>query len=84
MVLGSLVYLTGLFLTCIIKESKWEHPIILNVTWVAFAAAFCFGIGDAVVNTQVYATLGEHFRVNNLGAFTVFQFLQGQFLIFSM
>eukprot|EP01121_Diplochlamys_sp_Union-15-3_P016885 TRINITY_DN5834_c0_g1_i1.p1 TRINITY_DN5834_c0_g1~~TRINITY_DN5834_c0_g1_i1.p1 ORF type:complete len:437 (-),score=44.81 TRINITY_DN5834_c0_g1_i1:137-1447(-) len=74
--IGSVIYAVGLILTSFLKERQILHPQILQAPLVAFIAAFCFGIGDAIFNTQVYASLGQIFTNSSAGAFTIFQFMQ--------
>ena len=53
-------------------EPAWEE-----VSWIAYLAAFCFGIGDSLVNTQTYALIGKLFKKEETTrAFTVFQLYQ--------
>lgn len=78
-VLGSAVYGGGLALVLLIKYGYILTPSILSIPLAAFAAAFCFGIGDCTFNTQTYAILGQLFGKNeheSVAAFTIFQFTQ--------
>ena len=76
---GSLIYGGGLALVSLIKYDYITDPQILSIPLAAFAAAFCFGIGDCTFNTQTYAILGQLFGRNEqeaVAAFTIFQFTQ--------
>jgi len=51
----------------------------LHPTWfyMYYLAALCFGIGDSLFNTQIYASLGTLYKGDYLvPAFSVFQFFQ--------
>lgn len=52
-------------------------PLLLDNSWVAYMAALCFGIGDSVLNTQIYALLGKLYSGQVMvRSFTVFQLYQ--------
>eukprot|EP00730_Choanoeca_flexa_P013074 TRINITY_DN4940_c0_g1_i2.p1 TRINITY_DN4940_c0_g1~~TRINITY_DN4940_c0_g1_i2.p1 ORF type:complete len:425 (+),score=97.95 TRINITY_DN4940_c0_g1_i2:276-1550(+) len=78
-ILGGLVYCGGLALSAWLKHTglpgpspDWEH-----VSWIAYLAAVCFGIGDSLLNTQTYALIGKLFdEKETTRAFTVFQLYQ--------
>src|SRR5690349_10400506 len=60
--LGAAFYASGLTLASLIHYGYLHHPTTVHdVSIFAFLAAFCFGIGDCVANTQTYAILGELF-----------------------
>lgn len=76
-IVGSVVYGGGLTLAALIKYEYILNPTILSIPLAAFAAAFCFGIGDCTFNTQTYAILGQLFGSGDtVAAFTIFQFTQ--------
>lgn len=53
------------------------HPVLLDNSWVAYTAAMCFGIGDSVLNTQIYALLGKLYKGQVMvRSFTVYQLYQ--------
>ncbi len=79
MLLGCSLYGLGLLLTCALKYKDWMSPTVVDIPLIAFAAGFCFGIGDSVFNTQTYSLLGHLFpnpENKSLPAFTIFQFCQ--------
>ena len=48
--------------------------MFLEVSYAAYLAAFCFGVGDSLINTQIYALIGKIFTgEDTTRAFTVFQ-----------
>lgn len=52
-------------------------PLLLDNSWVAYTAACCFGIGDSVLNTQIYALLGKLYEGQVMvRSFTVYQLFQ--------
>lgn len=52
-VLGTVLFMAGLALVVVLKESPTAFASIAGAPWGAYVAAFCFGAGDSVFNTQV-------------------------------
>jgi hypothetical protein len=75
-IIGVVLYGTGLGLVVVLKELN-PAPHWHDVTWVAFIAAFCFGVGDSIFNTQGYALVGHLYHgKDSVGAFTIYQLFQ--------
>lgn len=72
---GVLAYAVGLGLTLVLKNAGAAPA---GPTVVPLLAAFCFGVGDAGFNTQVFALLGSMYpdAHGSGGSFTIFQFVQ--------
>jgi len=74
--MGSVLYGVGLTISSLIKYHYLMHPTILTIPISAYFAAFCFGLGDAVFNTQTFSLLGSLFPKKSEGSWTIFQCLQ--------
>jgi len=73
---GTAVYTFGLLLSGLLKGGYWLLPTVAAAPWSSYVAALCFGFGDCVFNTQVYAVLGDFYPAKSIGAFTLFQLFQ--------
>lgn len=78
LLIGFICYAFGLLLACLmIQRITWvSYPtwFINDAPWSVFVSAFCFGLGDCVFNTQIYALLGHFWkdRTLSVSAFTFF------------
>eukprot|EP00053_Salpingoeca_punica_P025628 m.17729 g.17729 ORF g.17729 m.17729 type:complete len:456 (-) comp7980_c0_seq1:159-1526(-) len=77
LVFGSVTYGIGMYLSTLLMHGNEPEPHFLEASWVAYVAAFCFGIGDSVFNTQVFAIIPRLFAVRqDVHSFTVYQLHQ--------
>jgi MFS family permease len=77
--IGTAVYGAGLYLAGAVHvRAHWaDAPRLESAPWSAYVSAFCFGVGDATFNTQIYAILGQlSHQLGSVELFTVFQLLQ--------
>eukprot|EP00164_Ancoracysta_twista_P016019 GFYU01026706.1.p1 GENE.GFYU01026706.1~~GFYU01026706.1.p1 ORF type:complete len:521 (+),score=116.54 GFYU01026706.1:59-1621(+) len=75
-VIGSVIYALSLVLACFLKYDVATSSSIYDIPTIAFIAAFGFGIGDSVFNTQVFAILGDRYADEISNAWSMFQFVQ--------
>ena len=87
-IFGTIAYVAALGLTWYLKVEKRDiAPLIpssmdydsLNLrglSWVAYLAAFLYGITDASYNTQIYAVFGSLYPEEGRVTFTLFQIFQ--------
>ncbi|KJE89418.1 hypothetical protein CAOG_00889 [Capsaspora owczarzaki ATCC 30864] len=80
MLIGVAVYATALFGTITLYNHPYSDSDVCVsgycVPWYALTSAFCFGVADAVFNTQVTAIVGSMFAKKSVSAFCVYQFAQ--------
>jgi len=65
LLLGSVLYAIALGITALVKSNaNWAVKVEVDeVPMIGFAAALCFGLSDAAINTQIYAILGNKYNL---------------------
>ena len=78
-ILGSMIYVAGLVLVGWMYKDPLADPVLAGAPLISYFAAFCFGVGDSVFNTQVYSSLGHLLSSSApecVAGFTIYQLLQ--------
>merc|ERR1712059_82269 len=86
MCLGCSVFLLSLFITNIIRDNTTQSYTYHGVSVWSYVCGLLYGLADSVLNTQVYATLGDLYPDTSTHAFRTKAFLHtiGSAIMFAL